>query len=52
MNSLDIKAPASQRHTGTYLVTSQGKVLRAPDSFVPRLFKLIFDAPYQFVELL
>ena len=31
---------------------SQGKVLRAPDSFVPRLFKLIFDAPYQFVELL
>ena len=31
---------------------SQGKVLRTPDSFVPRLFKLIFDAPYQFVELL
>ena len=31
---------------------SQGKVLRAPDSFAPRLFELIFDAPYQFVELL
>ena len=31
---------------------SQGKVLRAPDSFMPRIFKLIFDAPYQFVELL
>ena len=31
---------------------SQGKVLRAPDSFVPRLFKLFFDEPYQFVELL
>jgi len=31
---------------------SQGKVLRAPDSFMPRLFKLIFDALYQFVELL
>src|SRR5208283_5219638 len=31
---------------------SQGKVLRAPDSFMPWLFKLIFDATYQFVELL
>src|SRR6266481_5725618 len=31
---------------------SQSKVLRTPDSFMPRLFKLIFDAPYQFVELL
>jgi len=31
---------------------SQRKVLRTPDSLVPRLFKLIFDAPYQFVELL
>ena len=31
---------------------SQRKVLRAPDSFMPRLFKLIFDAPHQFVELL
>ena len=31
---------------------SQSKVLRTPDSFMPRLFKLIFDAPYQLVELL
>ena len=31
---------------------SQSKVLRTPDSFMPRLFELIFDAPYQFVELL
>ena len=31
---------------------SQGKIIRAPDSFAPRLFELIFDAPYQFVELL
>ena len=31
---------------------SQGKVLRTPDSLAPRLFELIFDAPYQFVELL
>ena len=31
---------------------SQIEVLRAPESFVPRLFKLIFDAPHQFVELL
>jgi hypothetical protein len=31
---------------------SQGKVLRPPDSFVPGLFKLILDAPFQFVELL
>ena len=31
---------------------SQSKVLRTPDSFMPRLFKLIFDAPYEFVELL
>jgi len=31
---------------------SQRKVFRAPDSFMPRLFKLIFDAPYQIVELL
>ena len=30
----------------------QRKVLRAPDSFMSRIFKLIFDAPYQFVELL
>ena len=31
---------------------SQRKVLGAPDSFMPWLFKLMFDALYQFVELL
>ena len=31
---------------------SQRKVLRAPDSFMPWLFELFFDAPHQFVELL
>jgi len=31
---------------------SRRKVLRAPDSFMPWLFKLIFETLYQFVELL
>jgi hypothetical protein len=31
---------------------SQRKVLRAPDSFMPRLSELFFNTPHQFAELL
>lgn len=31
---------------------SQRKVLRTPESLTPRLLKLIFDTPYQFIKLL
>jgi len=31
---------------------SHRKVLRTPESLTPRLLKLIFDTPYQFIKLL
>ena len=45
----DVLSHVPARHDGGF---SQRKVLRAPDSFMPWLFELFFDAPHQFVELL
>ena len=45
----DVLSHVPARHDDGF---SQRKVLRAPDSFMPWLFELFFDAPHQFVELL